>query len=289
MRTTGRRCGASSATARIRRWRSLDSERPGETHKGIPVVGVRRGRARVRADDGPRRCRDAGRTFSACVARAPEAVDRSGLDLESGLHEFVSDDPELVELAARHGVELRDLRKPPADLNVPTGENLEPRREDGAHGRLRLRDRQEDGRDRARPRGPRARLKSQFVPTGQTGGRDRRLGDRHRRGRGGLHRGRGRAARRRRSGAWGRDAHRRGAGLALAPGLLGRHARPHARVGAARVRPVPRRRRDRDRGLPRHAASLADRAGRAARARVAPEPPGKRGCDCPKHARPGRR
>ena len=33
--------------------------------------------------------------------------------------------PELTELAARHGVELRDLRKPPAGLNVPTGENLD--------------------------------------------------------------------------------------------------------------------------------------------------------------------
>jgi uncharacterized NAD-dependent epimerase/dehydratase family protein len=47
-----------------------------------------------------------------------------GLDLESGLHEFVSDDPELSELATRHRVELRDLRKPPPGLSVPTGENL---------------------------------------------------------------------------------------------------------------------------------------------------------------------
>src|SRR5207244_5822500 len=47
-----------------------------------------------------------------------------GLDLESGLHEFVSDDQELAELARRFGVELRDLRNPPAGLNVPTGQNL---------------------------------------------------------------------------------------------------------------------------------------------------------------------
>ena len=47
-----------------------------------------------------------------------------GLDVENGLHEFISDDPELAELAARYGVELRDLRKPPPGLNVPTGENL---------------------------------------------------------------------------------------------------------------------------------------------------------------------
>jgi uncharacterized NAD-dependent epimerase/dehydratase family protein len=49
----------------------------------------------------------------------------AGLDVESGLHEFISDDPELAELARAHGGELRDLRKPPVGLNVPTGANLE--------------------------------------------------------------------------------------------------------------------------------------------------------------------
>ena len=44
--------------------------------------------------------------------------------MENGLHEFLSDDPEMAELAAKHGVELRDLRKPPPGLSVPTGENL---------------------------------------------------------------------------------------------------------------------------------------------------------------------
>jgi uncharacterized NAD-dependent epimerase/dehydratase family protein len=42
--------------------------------------------------------------LKSCIAK--------GLDVESGLHEFVSEDPELTELAHRHGVELRDLRKP---------------------------------------------------------------------------------------------------------------------------------------------------------------------------------
>ena len=50
---------------------------------------------------------------------------RAGLDVENGLHEFISTDPTLAPLAAEHGVELRDLRKPPEGLNVPTGENLE--------------------------------------------------------------------------------------------------------------------------------------------------------------------
>ena len=78
-------------------------------------------------------------------------------------------DEELSGLAARHGVELRDVRMPPGDLNVPTGENLKlPARtiltvgSDCAVGKktvaleLDL---------EARRRGAR----SQFVPTGQTG------------------------------------------------------------------------------------------------------------------------
>jgi uncharacterized NAD-dependent epimerase/dehydratase family protein len=94
---------------------------------------------------------------------------RAGLDLESGLHEFVSDDAELTALAREHGVELRDLRKPPADLNVPTGENLRvPARivltvgSDCAIGKKTVAVELDLA---ARKRG----LPSVFVPTGQTG------------------------------------------------------------------------------------------------------------------------
>jgi uncharacterized NAD-dependent epimerase/dehydratase family protein len=93
----------------------------------------------------------------------------AGLDLESGLHEFVSADPELVALAAEHGAELRDLRRPPAGLDVPSGANL-------THGATTI---LTVGSDcaigkmtvaleldlEARRRG----LRSEFVPTGQTG------------------------------------------------------------------------------------------------------------------------
>ena len=103
----------------------LDSERSGERHDGIPIVGS--------IDDAlpyeptvaivgvvtqggrfPPAWRD---LLKACIA--------AGLDVESGLHEFISEDPELTELARARGVELRDLRKPPHGLSVPTGANLE--------------------------------------------------------------------------------------------------------------------------------------------------------------------
>jgi uncharacterized NAD-dependent epimerase/dehydratase family protein len=43
------------------------------------------------------------------------------LEIWSGLHTFVADVPELAALAARHGVAIHDLRRPPADLDVARG------------------------------------------------------------------------------------------------------------------------------------------------------------------------
>ncbi len=38
---------------------------------------------------------------------------RHGLNVDSGLHQFLSDDPELSHLAEQHGATIRDVRKPP--------------------------------------------------------------------------------------------------------------------------------------------------------------------------------
>ncbi|MFQ5679790.1 MAG: DUF1611 domain-containing protein [Gemmatimonadota bacterium] len=53
------------------------------------------------------------------------AAVEAGLDVWSGLHTFLSDDPELAEHARRAGVRLRDLRRPPRDLPIGTGKAAE--------------------------------------------------------------------------------------------------------------------------------------------------------------------
>jgi len=147
----------------------VDSTRAGETESGIPVLATVRDALALRPTTALVGVATAGGRFPPAWRELLRSCIAAGLDLESGLHEFLAEDSELSALAQRHGVELRDLRKPPSDLNVPTGENLRvPARivltvgSDCAIGKktvaLEL-DRE------ARRRG----LASQFVPTGQTG------------------------------------------------------------------------------------------------------------------------
>ncbi|MGE0884021.1 MAG: DUF1611 domain-containing protein [Blastocatellales bacterium] len=57
---------------------------------------------------------------------AREAVERAmeyGMNVDSGLHEFLSDDPEFTALADHHNVVIRDVRRPPprSQLHFFTG------------------------------------------------------------------------------------------------------------------------------------------------------------------------
>ena len=147
----------------------LDSTRAGETEGGIPVVGSVNDALCFNPTTALVGVATQGGRFPPAWRELLRSCVAKGLDVENGLHEFMTDDPELTELAARHGVELRDLRKPPAGLNVPTGENLDLGAQvvltvgsDCAIGKMTV---SLELDLEARERG----LQSVFVPTGQTG------------------------------------------------------------------------------------------------------------------------
>jgi D-glutamate N-acetyltransferase len=147
----------------------LDSTRAGEAMEGVPIVGSVNDSLCFGpttaivgvATQGGRFPPEWRELLKSCIAK--------GLDVESGLHEFISDDSELAELAERHSVELIDLRKAPAGLDVATGENLTLAAKtvltvgsDCAMGKKTVAIELDL---EARRRG----LASVFVPTGQTG------------------------------------------------------------------------------------------------------------------------
>jgi len=147
----------------------LDSARAGEVHEGIPIVGAVNDALCFDPTVAVVGVATQGGRFPPAWRALLKSCIAKGLDVESGLHEFISDDSELTELARRHGVELRDLRRPPEGLNVPTGANLELDAKivltvgsDCAIGKKTV---AVELDLEARRRG----LESVFVPTGQTG------------------------------------------------------------------------------------------------------------------------
>ena len=54
---------------------------------------------------------DGGRLPGTARAVVEQAI-RAGLHIDSGLHDFLSDDPGFSELARRHDVTIRDVRRP---------------------------------------------------------------------------------------------------------------------------------------------------------------------------------
>jgi uncharacterized NAD-dependent epimerase/dehydratase family protein len=147
----------------------VDSTRPGETVEGIPVVASVAEALAYEPTVALVGVAVAGGRLPPVWRGILRDAISAGLDVEAGMHEFLADDPELAALAREHGVELRDYRRPPADLSVPTGENLTHGAEvvltvgsDCAVGKKTV----AVELDRAASeRG----LRSVFVPTGQTG------------------------------------------------------------------------------------------------------------------------
>jgi uncharacterized NAD-dependent epimerase/dehydratase family protein len=147
----------------------LDSQRPGDTEGGFPVVGTVADALRFGPTVALVGVATQGGRFPPAWRDLLKQSIAAGLAVENGLHEFITDDAELAALAKERGVELRDLRKAPPGLNVPTGENLTHSAttiltvgSDCAIGKMTVSlelDRE------ARRRG----LRSEFVPTGQTG------------------------------------------------------------------------------------------------------------------------
>jgi uncharacterized NAD-dependent epimerase/dehydratase family protein len=147
----------------------LDSERAGEIYKGIPLIATVNDALCFNPTTALVGVATQGGRFPPAWRELLKSCIAKGLDVENGLHEFISDDAELSELAARHNVELRDLRKAPADLNVPSAENLRVPAmivltvgSDCASGKMTVA--LELDREALR-RG----VASVFVPTGQTG------------------------------------------------------------------------------------------------------------------------
>jgi uncharacterized NAD-dependent epimerase/dehydratase family protein len=147
----------------------LDSTRAGESYREIPIVATVEEALRFEPTDAVVGVATQGGRFPPAWRELLKQSIRAGLDVESGLHEFVSEDEELAALAREHGVELRDLRKPPPDLSVPTGDNLRVDAKivltvgsDCAIGKKTVAVELDLA---ARNRG----LPSVFVPTGQTG------------------------------------------------------------------------------------------------------------------------
>jgi uncharacterized NAD-dependent epimerase/dehydratase family protein len=147
----------------------LDSTRTGESDDGVAVVGSVEEALRLGPTTALVGVVTQGGYFPPAWMELLRSCVEHGLDVENGLHVFLADDPALRELAAERGVELRDLRRPPAELSTATGENLSVDAtivltvgSDCAIGKMTVSCELDL---EARRRG----LRSVFVPTGQTG------------------------------------------------------------------------------------------------------------------------
>jgi uncharacterized NAD-dependent epimerase/dehydratase family protein len=147
----------------------LDTQRAGETQEGVPIVATVNDALCFNPTTALVGVVTQGGKFPADWRALLVSCAQKGLDLENGLHVRLTDYPEVVEVAAKHRVELRDLRRPPDDVTTATGANLAVPATivlsvgtDCAIGKMTM---VLELDLEARRRG----LKSVFVPTGQTG------------------------------------------------------------------------------------------------------------------------
>jgi D-glutamate N-acetyltransferase len=147
----------------------LDTNRAGESEDGVPIVGSVEDALSLGPDTALVGVATQGGHFPGDWQELLKSCVANRLHLENGLHVRLRDIPGLPELAAERGVELRDLREPPADLSTATGANLEVDAKivltvgsDCAIGKMTATCELDL---EARKRG----LRSVFVPTGQTG------------------------------------------------------------------------------------------------------------------------
>jgi uncharacterized NAD-dependent epimerase/dehydratase family protein len=147
----------------------LDSTRAGETEEGVRVVGSVEEALALGPTTALVGVATQGGRFPPAWVEILRRCIANRLDVENGLHVFLGDDPELRALAEQRGVELRDLRRPPAGLSTATGANLDVDAtivltvgSDCAIGKMTV---SLELDLEARRRG----VASVFVPTGQTG------------------------------------------------------------------------------------------------------------------------
>jgi uncharacterized NAD-dependent epimerase/dehydratase family protein len=147
----------------------LDSVRVGDRDDGVPVVGKVEEALPLEPNTALVGLATQGGRFPPAWIELLKECIAAGLHLENGLHEFLADNPELSAMAYERGLEVRDLRRPPADLSTATGANLDVPAtivltvgSDCAIGKMTV---SLELDLEARRRG----LRSMFVPTGQTG------------------------------------------------------------------------------------------------------------------------
>ena len=90
----------------------LDSQRAGESYEGFPIVGSVEEAISFEPTTALVGVATAGGRFPPEWRELLKDCLRAGLDIENGLHQRVSEDPELVELADASGARLIDLRRP---------------------------------------------------------------------------------------------------------------------------------------------------------------------------------